>query len=1167
MKKTISILLAICMMAALLAGCGLPSPAASAPEETTAVKEVQPAETEELSKETADLVVFGTIYTAEDENDGLAEAFAVKDGKYIYVGDRQGAEQFVEEGKTEVLDRTGEGLIIPGCTEGHSHYFDGTGLNSQLPGSECSYDEVLKILKERVETEGIKQFVSFGWKTIELNSALESGKNFAEEIESFAPGIPVVLIDNTAHNAVCNTTALKMAGLLENPHVRGGEVYLDKEGKPCGYVGDQVVFYVIDKVIEKPLTEEQYENACLYGMNTLLKYGYTNALDALLNMYHPTALYDALKKMDDAGELKINVSGCYNIKSYDADIFQKKVDEVADIVDHYSGKHFNPGYIKLFADGVVEEGTGWMLEEYKYAEPGKEHGNIVWEPDELNALVEYANSKGLLIHSHTYGDAACKALLDAYIASNEANGGKFRNSLGHVRNIQKEDIIRAAENDISIAENLIWHVGYDEMKPDELAQENDVLELVSEDTYYSGYPMKSLIENGVVISSSTDAPADVFVEGTIMNVLEVAVTGKQPNDGAKPFGEDELLTVREGLQALTINGAWQLGLEEERGSIKEGKFADFVILDKNILEYGEDQYYKIGDTKVLSTYFEGEKVYSAFSDNIDKYWKEHDIDGALAERGNSEEQLANTRAQMLAMYGENKEITGDYDEALAADTVSGTYVGQIVSDEVVSWKGIPYAKQPVGELRWRAPQAPDASDKVYEAYYFGHSSVQVEGGDEPASLYPQGEDCLNLNLWNNRADGTENKPIMVWIHGGAYIQGGACTDEYDGTNFVKNHPEVIFASIDYRTDYLGFINLSNVPGAEDYYDTANLGLMDEIQALAWLKENAAAFGGDPERITIFGESAGGGSVSALMLAPQAKGMFKRGIMQSGVSTAYLRTAKKSIARTDKMMEISGAKNLDDLLSLTKTDIRKLGTIIVSESGLDYTYPQRDGIVIPMDIREGLNSNQRNGFDILIGTTKNEYNYFTMILGKENNLTAMRSMIDEAYTDANDEQKARLDAFMEMQTADEYDNLLQFINYRSFHCPARYEAKTHAANGQNAYVYYFTEESNDPERLSDHGYDLGFVLGNVEEDRAKDIPAAWKLSEIMQQMWVNFAKTGDPSLNEGEVEGVDAIRWDKYQADDYKVMVLDSQGCQMESDPIREGSDLIEDLFWLRIKDE
>ena len=557
---------------------------------------------------------------------------------------------------------------------------------------------------------------------------------------------------------------------------------------------------------------------------------------------------------------------------------------------------------------------------------------------------------------------------------------------------------------------------------------------------------------------------------------------------------------------------------------------------------------------------------SRFTANIDRYWQENDIDGIL-KRQNNADAIARYRAQMLAMYGENREISGGYDKRLAAETASGIYVGKEDANHVVSWKGIPYAKQPVGDLRWRTPQEPDKSDKVYEAYYFGKSSVQVEGEDEPSSLYPQSEECLNLNVWNNFSDAAENKPIMVWIHGGAYIQGGACTDEYDGTNFVKSHPEVIYASIDYRTDFLGFINLSRVPGAEEYKESANLGLLDEIRALAWLKENAGAFGGDPGRITIFGESAGGGSVSALMLAPQARGIFKRGIMQSGVSTAYLRTPKQNMERTEKIMKISGAKDMEDLLALTAKDIHKIETILYSENGLDYTYPQRDGIVIPFDIREALRSEQRNGFDIMIGTTKDEYNYFTGILGREYNLKAMRKMLDEAFADANDDQKARLEKFMSGHKGNEYDGLLRFVNYRSFHTPARFEAETHAANGQNTYVYYFTEESNDPERLSDHGYDLGFVLGNVEEDRAKDIPAAHRLSRIMQQMWVNFAKTGDPSLHSGEVDGVGEIRWDRYQTDDCKVMVFDARETRQEKDPIKEDCHLIRDLFWLRIKDD
>ena len=392
--------------------------------------------------------------------------------------------------------------------------------------------------------------------------------------------------------------------------------------------------------------------------------------------------------------------------------------------------------------------------------------------------------------------------------------------------------------------------------------------------------------------------------------------------------------------------------------------------------------------------------------NIDKYWQEHDIDGYLKKLNASEADLAENRAMMLKLYGENKVISGKYDEKLAAKTMSGIYVGKVVADKIVSWKGIPFAKQPVGDLRWKAPQMPEKSDKVFEAYYFGHSSVQAEGNDEPSGLYPQGEDCLNLNVWNNKADTTATKPIMVWIHGGAYIQGGANTKEYDGTNFVKKHPDVIFVSIDYRTDFLGFINMNNVPGAEEYKDTANLGLLDEIQALTWLKENARAFGGDPERITIFGESAGGGSVSTLMTAPQAKGLFKRGIMQSGVTSAYLRSAEKSMEHTDTIMNISGAKNLDDLKALTESDIRKIETIFCYERSNDYTFPQCDDIVIPVDLKGALNSDRRNGFDIMIGTTKDEYNYWTLLLGKDGNMKYMKNIEKRLLEMATEDMKAR-----------------------------------------------------------------------------------------------------------------------------------------------------------------
>lgn len=223
---------------------------------------------------------------------------------------------------------------------------------------------MINVLKEQVASGGITQFITFGWNNSELRDRKAAGDNFAKVLESIAPGIPVLLMDNSGHNAVCNTTVLVKSGLLEHPSVRGGEVCLDAQGIASGYVSDQAVSYVFEKAFGEILSMEQFQETCKIAQDMLLRMGYTNAFDAYLNQYCETSAFEALKALDDKDE-------------------------------------------------------------------------------------------------------------------------------------------------------------------------------------------------------------------------------------------------------LTINGAWQLGIEKERGSIKEGKYADFVILDKNILEYEKDQYNKIGETKVVSTYFEGKNVYSA----------------------------------------------------------------------------------------------------------------------------------------------------------------------------------------------------------------------------------------------------------------------------------------------------------------------------------------------------------------------------------------------------------------------------------------------------------------------------------------------------------------------------------------------------------------------------
>lgn len=193
--------------------------------------------------------------------------------------------------------------------------------------------------------------------------------------------------------------------------------------------------------------------------------------------------------------------------------------------------------------------------------------------------------------------------------------------------------------------------------------------------------------------------------------------------------------------------------------------------------------------------------------------------------------VSEATARMQALYGENRKITnGDYDKSLAVKCVNGTFVGK-KTENIISYKGIPFVgKQPVGELRWKAPVDVVPDDGVYEAYYFGRIPCQIGTVGQMGSLYPQGEDCLHLNLWKADEEGSQKKAVMVWIHGGAYELGATTEPREEGTNFVHENPDIILVSIEYRLNALGFLRLSHLPDGADYPDSQNLGLMDQLAA-------------------------------------------------------------------------------------------------------------------------------------------------------------------------------------------------------------------------------------------------------------------------------------------------------------------------------------------------
>ena len=160
-----------------------------------------------------------------------------------------------------------------------------------------------------------------------------------------------------------------------------------------------------------------------------------------------------------------------------------------------------------------------------------------------------------------------------------------------------------------------------------------------------------------------------------------------------------------------------------------------------------------------------------------------------------------------------------------------------MKNNVLSFKGIPYAKPPIDDLRWKDPILAEDSDKVYEAYYFGESPLQREYKTQYGSYYPKSENCLYLNVWVNTKDSSTNKPVLVFIHGGNYIGGATSSPIFDGHNLIEKYPGIIFVSIDYILGLLGFIDFSIVPGGENYNNTAILGLLDQICALKWIQKN------------------------------------------------------------------------------------------------------------------------------------------------------------------------------------------------------------------------------------------------------------------------------------------------------------------------------------------
>lgn len=548
------------------------------------------------SNDSADLVVYGKIFTSEGGQ--IVEAFAVKDGKYIYVGDKAGAEAYIEEGKTEVVDYTGKGLVMPGCGNAHAHYSLGYAIQSagtvmdRADGVDKFIKEIVPAAVKKAKDNKANVVFGSGWDMMKFPKDL----CYRKLLDEVCSDIPIYFADEEGHKGLANTILLKKAGLIKEDgsagktEVRGGEVVLDADGIPTGYVKEQAGTYVRSFLDNEYLFSVDVAKANMAGIQEqLLSEGYTMYQDGYSSYFFNDNFYKAAQQMDQAGDMHFVLGTAWELDSWmDVD----KTLEKAAATKKYETAHIKTNWLKMFMDGTVESGTGFIDPVY----PDGHQGIPNWSEEELTEITRKANEKGITMHVHVMGNKGVTRIVNAYV---KAGKKEMRNTLVHVYGVSEPDYQRMADNNIYVTSGMLWH------HCDSVLQK-ELLHILPEGMNHKGYPMKSFFDHGINLSSHSDFPALCGAPDDPFGIMEIVVTGVYYTEQAKPWWPEECITREQALTALTINVARQMFLENERGSIRTGKYADFLLVTKDVLTCPVTE---IHEAKPAATYFEGKQVF------------------------------------------------------------------------------------------------------------------------------------------------------------------------------------------------------------------------------------------------------------------------------------------------------------------------------------------------------------------------------------------------------------------------------------------------------------------------------------------------------------------------------------------------------------------------------
>jgi para-nitrobenzyl esterase len=485
--------------------------------------------------------------------------------------------------------------------------------------------------------------------------------------------------------------------------------------------------------------------------------------------------------------------------------------------------------------------------------------------------------------------------------------------------------------------------------------------------------------------------------------------------------------------------------------------------------------------------------------------------------------------------------------AIAEARISNGLLKGSVSDGVVSFLGIPFAAPPTGAFRWRPPQPAAPWSGVRAATEYGHDCMQLPFPSDAAPLgTTPSEDCLVLNVWGPVTRASAKLPVMVWIYGGGYVNGGSSPAVYSGSQFAKRG--VVFVSFNYRLGRFGFFAHPALDQEHPGEAHGNYGFMDQIAALDWVRDNIAAFGGDASNVTLFGESAGGGSVLTMMSSPLAKGLFQKAIIESGGGRSSAIIPDRTIQDAEAMgtafakkAGVSGAEGLRKLPADAVVDGLNMATMFGAAS--TYSGPMIDGKVVVEPAEQAFRAGREAKIPVMIGANGADIGF------------AMGNTIEALLKPFGDVGKAR--AVYDPSGAGKLSDIRSLVGAdRMMVEPVRFIAQTISGQGQTAYEYrfsYVAECMRAQWKGAPHATEIPFVFDTVKAKYGKDLTEKDEAAaQAANAYWAAFAIRGNPN-------GAGRPEWPAYTAGKDILMDFCAGGPVAVADPWKARLDLTESL--------